>query len=70
MCVCCRLVYGVHVCACLVTRLYSRTQKHSCNHYYFFIFIMFLTLSTFNIDLIGPPRDEYLFVMMLNEVAF
>ena len=50
MCVCTR------VCACLVTILYSRTHTRACNRYHFVIFRIFLTFSTFNIDLIGPPR--------------
>ena len=62
MCVCCRCVY-VCVCVCVhVSRhktLLAHTHTHACtgNHYYFIIFIIFLTLSNFNIDLVGPPRD-------------
>ena len=52
----------VYVCVSRHTTLLAHTHTRTCNHYYFVIVIIFLTLSTFKVDLIGPVRShEYLF---------
>ena len=55
----CVLPLCVHVCVCVSRHKGIRSHTRACNHYYFIIFMIFL--STFNIDLIGHPRPQVLF---------
>ena len=62
----CVLPLCVYVCVCMSRHKTLLSHTHACtgNHYNFIIFIIFMTLSTFNIDLIGPPRDMSLVLVL------
>ena len=69
VCVCCRCVY---VCVCVRVSSQGSTCAHThmcaCNRYYFVIFIIVLTFSTFNIDLVGPSRPTSTFFLFCIQI--